>query len=147
MLAPGAGNRTDKAAGLVQAGATRRPLGLTGLCVPQLGAGCGSLATGGTETETVAMLQTCWDRGLRHFDTAPLYGGSEERLGRFLDGRDRGAFSVSTKVGRFPAHDGARRFSFRRADVGQSVVESLRRLRLGHIDMQVRSSLLGNGFA
>lgn len=81
------------------------------------------------------MLQACWDRDLRYFDTAPLYGESESRLGRFLQGRDRGKFMVSSKVGRFPARPGARRFSFGRADVEQSVYESLHHLRIAHIDM------------
>ena len=43
-----------------------------------------------------------WDKGLRYFDTAPLYGLglSEHRVGRILSGKPRGEFLVSTKVGR-----------------------------------------------
>lgn len=43
-----------------------------------------------------------WDKGLRYYDTAPLYGLglSEHRVGRILSGKPRGEFLVSTKVGR-----------------------------------------------
>jgi isopentenyl diphosphate isomerase/L-lactate dehydrogenase-like FMN-dependent dehydrogenase len=43
-----------------------------------------------------------WEAGIRAFDTAPHYGVglSEQRIGRFLAGRPREEFVVSTKVGR-----------------------------------------------
>jgi D-threo-aldose 1-dehydrogenase len=43
-----------------------------------------------------------WQRGLRYFDTAPLYGLglSENRVGRILRPHPRGNFLLSTKVGR-----------------------------------------------
>lgn len=43
-----------------------------------------------------------WDLGVRYFDTAPLYGlgQSETRLNRLLQGRPRGEYIVSSKVGR-----------------------------------------------
>lgn len=131
-------------------GSAKRRLGRTGILVSELGVGCGSLATGGTEAETSAMLEACWDRGLRYFDTAPLYGESELRLGRFLHSRSRPGYVVSTKVGRFPAPPGQRRFSFRRADVERSVEGSLRRLRLDHVDLlsihDLTPAMLGAGF-
>jgi D-threo-aldose 1-dehydrogenase len=54
------------------------------------------------EDEAHATAIAAWDAGLRHFDTAPLYGHglSESRIGRALRGRARGDFLVSTKVGR-----------------------------------------------
>src|ERR1700690_4244499 len=47
-------------------------------------------------------LARAWARGLRYFDTAPLYGLglSEQRVGRNLGGRQRCDFVISTKVGR-----------------------------------------------
>jgi len=61
-----------------------------------------------SEDEAQATLQAWWDSRLRCFDVAPLYGYgiAETRLGRFLAGRERSSFVVSTKVGR-PLRQGA----------------------------------------
>ena len=47
-------------------------------------------------------LETAWSKGIRYFDTAPLYGSgmSEIRLGNFLKKQNREEFVISTKVGR-----------------------------------------------
>lgn len=47
-------------------------------------------------------VEAAWNAGVRHFDTAPLYGLglSETRLGRVLRTKPRDAYVVSTKVGR-----------------------------------------------
>jgi D-threo-aldose 1-dehydrogenase len=52
--------------------------------------------------EAQATMQAAWDDGVRYFDTAPLYGlgQSETRLNRLLQGKARGDYVVSTKVGR-----------------------------------------------
>ncbi len=49
-----------------------------------------------------ATLETAWNAGMRVFDTAPLYGLglAEERTGRFLQGKPRDEFVLSTKIGR-----------------------------------------------
>jgi D-threo-aldose 1-dehydrogenase len=49
-----------------------------------------------------AVLETAWAAGIRHFDTAPLYGLglAETRLNRFLRDKPRDAYTLSTKVGR-----------------------------------------------
>lgn len=80
-----------------------RPVGQTGLSVTELSFGCasiGNLYREVSEAEATAVLTCAWEAGIRYFDTAPHYGRglSEERLGRFLAGR-QGA-TVSTKVGR-----------------------------------------------
>ncbi len=73
----------------------------------QVGIGFGLLGTTNTtavsDAQAAAMFQAAWDLGVRRFDTAPLYGGgiSEERLGHLLQGRQRAAYSLSTKVGRY----------------------------------------------
>ncbi len=48
------------------------------------------------------ILNRAWESGVRYFDTAPLYGLglAERRLGRFLCGKDRNDYVLSTKVGR-----------------------------------------------
>jgi len=47
-------------------------------------------------------IEAAWATGMRHFDTAPLYGLglSEDRLGRILKSKPRGEYILSTKVGR-----------------------------------------------
>ena len=49
--------------------------------------------------------------GVRYFDTAPLYGLglSETRLNRFLRGKPRDDYVLSTKIGRLLAGDDAGR--------------------------------------
>lgn len=49
-----------------------------------------------------ATLEAAWAGGCRYFDTAPLYGLglAETRLNRFLRGKPRGDYLLSTKVGR-----------------------------------------------
>jgi D-threo-aldose 1-dehydrogenase len=49
-----------------------------------------------------ATVERAWEIGVRHFDTAPLYGSgrAEERLGAALAERARDEYTVSTKVGR-----------------------------------------------
>jgi D-threo-aldose 1-dehydrogenase len=55
-----------------------------------------------SEPEAEGVVEAAWDAGLRHFDTAPLYGHglSEQRIGRVLKRKPRGEFVISTKVGR-----------------------------------------------
>ncbi|MFE6871394.1 aldo/keto reductase [Kitasatospora sp. NPDC057692] len=54
------------------------------------------------DVEAAATVETAWDRGVRYFDTAPMYGAglAETRLGEVLAGKPRDAYVLSTKVGR-----------------------------------------------
>ncbi|WP_329741415.1 aldo/keto reductase [Dyella sp. A6] len=59
-----------------------------------------------TEVETAtayAAVEHAWERGIRHFDTAPYYGYglSETRLSGALLGKPRSSYTLSTKVGRW----------------------------------------------
>ena len=49
-----------------------------------------------------AAVEAAWQRGIRYFDTAPMYGlgRSEHIAGEFLREQDPEAFHISTKVGR-----------------------------------------------
>lgn len=60
-----------------------------------------------TDDEAWETLETAWDAGVRHFDTAPHYGAglSERRVGAFLATKPREEFTVSTKVGRLLVAD------------------------------------------
>ena len=66
------------------------------------GAPIGGLYAPVSDDQAAATLEAAWAAGIRAFDTAPHYGVglSEQRLGRFLGGRPRGEFVLSTKVGR-----------------------------------------------
>ncbi|MDE3240895.1 MAG: aldo/keto reductase [Paracoccaceae bacterium] len=80
-------------------------LGNGGLTFTELGFGTaplGNLYRAIPDDEAHAVLQAAWDAGIRYFDTAPQYGYglAETRLNRFLRGKPRGDYVLSTKVGR-----------------------------------------------
>jgi D-threo-aldose 1-dehydrogenase len=80
-------------------------LGNGGLTFTELGMGTaplGNLYRAITDDEAHAILQKAWDAGVRYYDTAPLYGYglSETRVNRFLRGKPRDEYVLSTKVGR-----------------------------------------------
>lgn len=82
-----------------------RPVGKTDLNITEISFGCaplGNLYRPLSEQAAQDVLAAAWDASIRFFDTAPHYGGglAEERLGRFLAGKKRGEYAVSTKVGR-----------------------------------------------
>jgi aryl-alcohol dehydrogenase-like predicted oxidoreductase len=135
-------------------------LGRTNVEVDQLALGLvplGNLYRIVPEDVAQATLQAWWDRGQRTFDVAPVYGIgiAEERLGRFLEGKPRDEFVVSTKVGR-PVRRGAPpdpdltrddeplfwgcspeanpTYEYDRDAILWSLDESLRRLRLDRVD-------------
>src|SRR4051812_30479146 len=71
--------------------------------VDNLGFGCVALSAHPTAASALTMLETAFDLGLRHFDTAPAYGRghSEKLLGALLKGR-RAHVSVATKFAPWP---------------------------------------------
>jgi D-threo-aldose 1-dehydrogenase len=119
--------------------------------------GLGTAALGGlfaaVDDEAAARtIDRAWERGIRFFDTAPLYGHglSERRVGRALAGRPRDEFVLSTKIGRLlregaPADPGQSFwkgaaaanpvFDFSGEGAVRSLEESLERLGLGRIDI------------
>jgi aryl-alcohol dehydrogenase-like predicted oxidoreductase len=81
------------------------PLGRTSLRVCEMvfgGAPIGGLYAPVPDDQAAATLEAAWAAGIRAFDTAPHYGAglSEQRIGRFLAGRPREEFVLSTKIGR-----------------------------------------------
>ena len=80
-------------------------LGNGGLTFTELGFGTapiGNLFRAIPDAEARAVLDAAWAGGLRHFDTAPLYGLglAETRLNPFLRGKPRDSYTVATKIGR-----------------------------------------------
>lgn len=111
------------------------PLGRSGLNVSRLGVGCGTLALAEGSEQALATLDAAWRAGLRYFDTAPLYVGSEELLGAFLASKDRAEAVVATKIGRSPALAGARRFAFDQSTIAGSLDLSFGRLGTDRLDL------------
>ena len=122
-----------------------RPLGCTGLMVSALGFGAFKIGRnqktkypGGPyalpdDTQTERLLNALLDFGINYIDTAPAYGSSEERIGRFLAHR-RSEMVLSTKVGE-SFIDGASGYDFSRRAVENSVERSLNHLRTDVLDM------------
>jgi len=88
------------------------------------------------EGQARRLLDRAWELGVRYFDTAPSYGVSEERLGRFLAGltvAERGQVTIATKFGEhWDAEKGEAYVDHRLEALKRSVDGSMG--RLGRID-------------
>jgi D-threo-aldose 1-dehydrogenase len=132
----------------------RASLGRTSLSVTRFGLGTAPLAglyEAVPEEQALAVISRAWDAGVRHFDSAPLYGFglAEIRLGKALRDKPRGDFVLATKVGRLLRADAPPEagqnfrgtppvnpvFDFTYDGVMRSVGESLERLQLERIDI------------
>ena len=112
-----------------------RRLGSSGLEVTVVGLGCNNFGGRIDEAASRAVIDAALDAGVTFFDTADVYGnrgGSEEIIGRALEGR-RDRVVLATKFG----HDlgdgetarGARPY------IRKAIEASLRRLRTDWIDL------------
>lgn len=86
-----------------------------------------------TDAQAETLLNGVLDLGITYLDTAPAYGVSEERIGRFLAAR-RDEFVVSTKVGETFEH-GRSTYDFSGQAVRASVDRSRRRLGRDVLDL------------
>jgi D-threo-aldose 1-dehydrogenase len=119
--------------------------------LPVLGLGCaplGGLFEAVDDVTARGVVDRAWERGVRYFDTAPVYGAglSERRVGAALRGRPRDEFVLSTKIGRLlvpgtpdPSFSGtpalAPKVDFSADGIRRSLEESLERLQLERIDV------------
>ncbi len=115
-----------------------RVLGKTGWKVSVLGFGAAPLGkTHGdfTEKDGIRAVHTAIDLGINFIDVAPYYGltMAEEVLGKALKDIHREKYYLATKVGRNGAAE--KDFDFSPEGIMRSVDESLRRLRVAHIDL------------
>src|SRR6266851_5491872 len=78
-------------------------LGTSGRHTTRLGFGCGSIMGVLGRHDSLKLLETAYDAGIRHFDVAPRYGYGEAEscLGEFLE-HHRGQITVTTKYGIAP---------------------------------------------
>ncbi len=115
-----------------------------GETVGMLGLGCMRFPTldgkeagdGNLDQEAVnEMIDYAIAHGINYFDTAPLYGQSEEVTGRALSRHPRESYFIATKM----SHMGGRRFSL---EDGKRMFEtSLERLRTDYIDFYLLHSV------
>ena len=79
------------------------PLANTNRHTTRLGFGCGSIMGATNHRDSLKLLETAYEAGIRHFDVAPMYGYGEAEscLGDFLE-RHRGQITVATKYGIAP---------------------------------------------
>ena len=125
-------------------GASRRPLGRTGLSVAPIGYGAFKIGRNvgtkypdaydlPTEEEAARILNEVLDLGVDLVDTAPAYGTSEEIIGRAI-GHRRDEFLLATKVGE-TFTDGESHYDFSAAAVEASLDRSLARLATDRLDL------------
>jgi D-threo-aldose 1-dehydrogenase len=78
-------------------------LGTSGRPTTRLGFGCGNLMGALGRRDSLKLLETAYDAGIRHFDVAPMYGYGEAEscLGEFLQ-HHRGQITITTKYGIAP---------------------------------------------
>ena len=115
-----------------------RELGKTGWKVSVLGYGASPLAGAfGSidEKQGIRSVHAAIDLGINFIDVSPDFGSgkAESLLGKALREIPRETFYLATKVGRYGLEEKDCDFSAER--VTRSVDESLRRLRLAHIDL------------
>ncbi len=122
-----------------------RQLGRSGLKVPELCFGAGTLGTSGeffeawarsSEAETDRLIGLCMDAGLNFFDTADVYssGGSERALGKALAKFKREDVLISTKS-TFRFGPGPNNVGSSRYHLIQSLEASLERLGTDYVDV------------
>ena len=83
-------------------------LGTSGRHTTRLGFGCSSLMGATGRRDSLKLLETAYDAGIRHFDVAPMYGYGEAEscLGEFFQ-HHRGQITVTTKYGIPPGKNSA----------------------------------------
>jgi D-threo-aldose 1-dehydrogenase len=71
----------------------------TEVSISKIGFGCGPIYAGSETRRSEQLIEAALSAGIRHFDTAPMYGGgrSEDVLGRVLSGVSD--VTLTTKVG------------------------------------------------
>src|SRR5579862_5365379 len=112
----------------------RRRFGRTGREVTALGLGGGALSDcygrPTTEEWALATIRRALEMGIRYFDTSPLYGESERRLGIGLAGFPREEYFLATKTG-----TGTRPKDYSAEGTYRSVERSLGLLKTDYFDL------------
>lgn len=120
-------------------------LGRTGLCVSVTGLGCGGhsrlgLAKYGQE-HAAGIVRAAYDQGINIFDTSSAYG-TEEIIGRGLEGLPRDSIVISTKFP--PATEGGGIKSAK--ELRETLENSLRLLKMEYIDVYLLHMLTAQNY-
>jgi aryl-alcohol dehydrogenase-like predicted oxidoreductase len=122
----------------------RRSLGRSSLVVPRIALGCGNFGGVGSAPEwfghglgdeqALELMDSAWDLGITHFDTADAYGGgrSERAIGRWM--RSRGERPTLTTKTFNPMDAGADR-GLAPDRIARQLDSSLERLGVDHVDL------------
>jgi aryl-alcohol dehydrogenase-like predicted oxidoreductase len=118
-----------------------RPIAQTGLQVSEVALGCwpiaGLTSPGANDVDSVATIQSCFDLGINHLDTAYMYGcdGESERLiARALVGR-RDEMVIATKCGLHWTPDSRQTHDARPDTLRRECEESLCRLETDRVEL------------
>jgi aryl-alcohol dehydrogenase-like predicted oxidoreductase len=113
-----------------------RYLGKTGMKVSELCLGAMTFGREADEATSFRMMDMFAEAGGNFIDTADVYstGGSEEVVGRWLQGKNRDDFVIATKV-RFGMGPGVNDIGLSRKHILAGVEQSLRRLQTDYIDL------------
>jgi aryl-alcohol dehydrogenase-like predicted oxidoreductase len=118
-----------------------RPLGTSGILVSPIALGCwpiaGLTSPGTNDADSIATIQTCFDLGINHLDTAYCYGrdGESERLIARALGRRRGEMVIATKGGLHWDREGKQAHDASPGTLRRQCEESLRRLATDCVDL------------
>ncbi len=117
----------------------KRALGPGGPSLNPIGLGCMGLSAfygpPTPEPDAIKLIHEAIDLGVEHFDTAELYGGNEELLGKALAGRRERIF-LATKFG--PVIDpkvGITGVDGSEKNMRRAIEQSLTRLNTDHVDL------------
>lgn len=112
-----------------------RRMGRTGLKVSEICLGTMTFGHGTDEAEARRIVDLAFEAGVNFFDTANSYSGGESEvlLGKALQGRRREAV-VATKFFN-PMGPGPNDSGMSRVHIMQAIEDSLRRLRMDHVDL------------
>lgn len=109
-----------------------------GLSLPELSFGCFGFGTGayGKLDDEVreALIHRAFERGIRSFDVAPVWGDSEDALKRFLGAERLSESKIITRAGRRFV-DGDLSMSFDEASIRADLERSLERFGLSSIEV------------
>ncbi len=123
----------------------RKPLGNTGIDVSEVSFGCVEIGLPyglgvkdhsdvPPEDEAIQLLRTAVDHGINFFDTARLYGRSEDILGKAFANR-RQDVVLATKCSHFTTPLNTLSADAIRRQVRESLETSLRTLQTDHVDL------------
>ncbi len=123
----------------------KRPLGKTGLNISELAFGCveigmpygigvNSVQDMPGESASIHLLQAALEAGINFFDTARLYGNSENIIGKAFKGC-RSQVVIATKCRHFPGNPDMLSFEAIKQVIETSLQESLSALQTDYVDV------------